>query len=94
MTPFRRIVVGGGAVLVALRVMSPVYTCSRVFLGSGYRPNDIAVAPTIMHVLGIVAGVMAVYVLFPSPPRWAQTAAALVGIVLAGVFLLSRVFCR
>ncbi len=58
MTGFQRVVVGLAALAVAIRAFLPVTARSQVLL-----------APTLLHIVGIVVLAVAVFILFPSP-RW------------------------
>jgi hypothetical protein len=76
MTGFQRVVVGLAAVTVAIRAFLPVTR--------GGIESQVLLAPTLLHIIGIVVFAAAVFILFPSPSwrsflRWVATVGLFVG---------------
>src|SRR5439155_20856942 len=82
MTGFQRTVAGLAAVIVALRMFFPV-TAPSVIRGVGIEPRAL-LAPTLLHVVGIIVLAAAVFILFPSLSWRGSLWWLATGVLLAG----------
>jgi hypothetical protein len=87
MTGFQRVIVGLAAMTVALRAFLPITTPVVTRSGTSVQ---VLLAPTLLHIVGILVLAAAVFILFPSP-HWRtllkKGAVALV-IVVASAFVV------
>ena len=92
MTGFQRTVVGLAAVIVALRMFFPV-TAPPVLIGGVWVARAL-LAPTLLHVVGVVVLAAAVFILFPSPSWrgsvwWLGTGSLLAGWLFYVAFIIA-----